>query len=416
MDIQFCDLCNESVPKADMDLGWAAQRGGRIICLRCEAAMTRESGGGPQAKVQGAGGAPAGGGVAVSGAPAIPHGAGSAARSEAQTASSSHGPDRASARAEIGTRDPLAESSTPEPSQAAGQGAGLGWVALVFAAGATAFLVDWGRRTQGDMEQRFERTAARASEAEQRSRRRAGELAAQLAESEARLREEFAEGLAPVLEQVGKLRADLERHDRRFEEEQQALELVRSNGDARHRTYQLTFDRQAALLERIDTDQRSYRDRIIKLEEDLRGISKGAIPRSLLPGGGEATSSDGTPTWQGILPDLEHASSAIRLEAVYALGDTKDLRVVPHLLPRLKDEDLFVRLATARILEALDAEEGIPGLIDALEDRETAVREAAVLALRSITGQNFRFEASASEADRSVRVRAWRAWYEKQGK
>jgi len=46
MNVFFCDLCNESIPQADLDLGRAVRRNERLICAACEAAM---SGGAPLA-------------------------------------------------------------------------------------------------------------------------------------------------------------------------------------------------------------------------------------------------------------------------------------------------------------------------------------------------------------------------------
>jgi HEAT repeat protein len=81
----------------------------------------------------------------------------------------------------------------------------------------------------------------------------------------------------------------------------------------------------------------------------------------------------------------------------------------------LKDPDLFVRMATARALGDLKSERAIGPLIDALEDQETSVREAAVVALRVTTGRNFKFDPLASETDRARKVKAWRDWYKKSG-
>jgi len=101
---------------------------------------------------------------------------------------------------------------------------------------------------------------------------------------------------------------------------------------------------------------------------------------------------------------------------VYALGETNDAAVVPHLVPMLADPDLFVRMATIRVLdENLSARSAAPALIDALEDEESAVREAAMLALRSLTGRDFRFDPLAGPGDRSKRVKAWRDWWKRDG-
>jgi len=56
---------------------------------------------------------------------------------------------------------------------------------------------------------------------------------------------------------------------------------------------------------------------------------------------------------------------------------------------------------------------GIPALIDALEDPEASVREAAVVSLRAITARDFRFDPGAKESERAKRVKAWRDWWKK---
>jgi len=386
MDISFCDLCNESVPQADLKPGGVERYAGRLICTRCSAAMTSEG-------------------------PAPAPGAVSAAPPEI----TSHGARRLDVGAKAPENDARVDPPVPPMAQSGG-GSGVGWVALVFGTAAIAFLVDEGRSFEATVADRFQETQAAAVSADQRAERRAARLAAQILESETRTVEHIAEQLVPIQAELAELRGGLDRQALRWDDLKQELELARADGEARYTTTKLSFDRQNAQLKRLDEDQRFYRDRIIELEEGLRGMAQAGVPRSLLPGGGVATPTDGTPRWTSILPDLEHASAAIRLEAVYALGETKDGLVVPHLLPRLRDEDLFVRLATARILEALQATQAVPNLIDALEDPESAVREAAVGALREITGRNFSFDANGTATDRAIRVRDWRAWWKKSDK
>lgn len=41
MDIQFCDICSESVPLHDLEVGSAKRFGGRVVCKNCDEAMTR---------------------------------------------------------------------------------------------------------------------------------------------------------------------------------------------------------------------------------------------------------------------------------------------------------------------------------------------------------------------------------------
>ena len=66
MKILFCDLCNESVPQGDLDLGRAFMRKGRVVCGKCDKLMTQRdelsaalSGGGASAGSGPFGGSPA---------------------------------------------------------------------------------------------------------------------------------------------------------------------------------------------------------------------------------------------------------------------------------------------------------------------------------------------------------------------
>ena len=103
------------------------------------------------------------------------------------------------------------------------------------------------------------------------------------------------------------------------------------------------------------------------------------------------------------------------LDAVYAMGDSEDPAVVPHLQGMLTDGDLFVRMATCRVLMDLGARSAIPPLIDALGDDQSAVREAAMVALRELAGRNFRFDPVAPQAERAKRQAEWRAWWTREG-
>jgi hypothetical protein len=79
----------------------------------------------------------------------------------------------------------------------------------------------------------------------------------------------------------------------------------------------------------------------------------------------------------------------------------------------LADNDVFVRMACARVLGDLGQTTAVPALIDALEDAEAPVREAASIALRSVTGKDLRFDPLGNEADRAKKVKAWREWWKK---
>jgi hypothetical protein len=78
----------------------------------------------------------------------------------------------------------------------------------------------------------------------------------------------------------------------------------------------------------------------------------------------------------------------------------------------LGDADIFVRMAACRHLGDIGSVEAIPALIDTLEDEEASVREAALVALRGLSGQSIPFDPLARDGDRSKRVKAWREWWE----
>ncbi len=173
-------------------------------------------------------------------------------------------------------------------------------------------------------------------------------------------------------------------------------------------------------LSAMETDQAFYGERLAQLDEQLRAIETmrpgafAAGPNLADVAGGDGAAAGPAP-WEGLLPDLGHQHAGIRMEAVYELSETGDRRVVPHLIPMLRDEDLFVRMATTRALMDLSAKAGVPGLIDTLEDASSPVREAAMVALRRITGREFGFEPQASVSQRATRVKAWREWWNKEG-
>lgn len=374
MEIHFCDLCNESVPDVDLALGRAVRRGSRVVCGACERAMSSGTGTSPWETLPREGGT-------LSGAPG---------------------------------RDPGPPSAHPGPgsAQAAARtgspGLALALVALLFSAGAAAlFARELNREREGRAEAvrdlsgsladatRIQGRRAAALEAE--GERLAAELRAGLADQGSALRAGFAElsaGLAAfearlgsLAEGLGGLRADLARGDedtgRRLDELAGRLAAQREDG----RQLGLRLDGLAQALDEAAT-------------------RAPAIPPVSPP-------DQAAPAWRERLADLSSPDAGLRYYAVIDLAASGDPAVVEHLAPRLADEDLFVQMAAARVLGELGAPAAIEPLIDALEDREEAVRETAVLSLRALSGRNFRFDPLASPAERARRVAAWRDWWAK---
>ena len=417
MEILFCDLCNESVPQGDLVTGTAYYRKGRLICRDCDRAM----GGEHDHPAEKSGSEGEGGSTRGATAPRP---------TATATAERPRVPD---ALPPGGLREsaPRAYDAPPQaPPVPQGGGAGgvlLGILALGFSG--TAAWLTVGELEEMESEAAVSRGALARSieDLEDRGSRLADDLerrfaaAADHAEAAAR-----AQGEA-LADEIAALRAQLEAFGEREVEVAGALaaldqRILGSEARAGERTDALRGD-----FSRLEKDIRFFSDRLIELEENLRILSAGGpiaggtgpIAPAVVPGGGGSSAAGGATggvkAWTGLLADLQSDNPGIRLDAIYALGETRDPEVVPHLVPMLQDEDLFVRMATARMLEDLDARAAVPSLIDALEDDQSAVREAAMVALRALTGEEFGFEPVASPADRARRVKLWRDWWKKNG-
>jgi hypothetical protein len=159
---------------------------------------------------------------------------------------------------------------------------------------------------------------------------------------------------------------------------------------------------------RGEDDTRTLAEKVGELEAGVM------VVRESTPVAQPMDRTPSAPAWHQQLPGLKSDSASTRWEAVTTLGATKDMETVPYIAPMLKDGDIFVRMAAARVLGDMGAKGAVGALIDALEDGETAVREAANIALRTITGKDFKFEPLAIEAERARRVKAWREWWKKE--
>lgn len=365
MKIQFCDLCNESVPEGDLKSGKAFLRKGRVICAVCDSSM--------------------GGGSASSQEPV---------REDTPAASP---------RAELPRA--AAPETRPKPARARRAAAPGGWAAIVLVLLLGAYI---GHRLRG-IEERAERSRSLVDGRLREAGRDLDETARRARERDDALRLElvnlFSEELDAVEDSVAATRADLAREAARADalvDQIAALSRVQLDSE------QQTGER----LDELTARAMKSRDRLEELDDRLRGAeltlaSAGAVPAAAAP------AAAAPPRYAAELADLASDNAGTRWNAVQALGETGDPAVVAHLAPVLEDPDVFVRMAVARVLGDLAAPEGIEPLIDALEDGEAVVREAAMVALHGITGRNFRFDPVATPADRAKRVKAWRGWWKK---
>lgn len=391
MDIQFCDLCNESIPVSHINGGKAFRHAGRLICVACDKAMG--GGGDPDATLQDDSGS---------------KGAGAA--------------DRAGGKQDHGIPVDAPKALSEPVTRRSGGSAGIavGLLALLVAGSGLVLLME---RLESNEQHWLALDQAR----EQGER----DWIQQAADRDARLDAQLAatreQSMAQVAELGGKFEQVFQDIGEREQEHGAILaelgsQLGQLRGEISSEGSELG-KRVGALsdsVEKLRVDQGFYADRLSQLDEQLRGVltmrpvALAAIDptaASAAPGADQGTAAP----WASLVQDLDHGEAGIRMDTVYELAETGDKRVVPHLVPMLSDADLFVRMATARSLMDLDGRAGVPALIDTLSDASGAVRDAAVVALRRITGREFGFVPLASEAERSKRIKAWRDWWKKAG-
>ena len=412
MDIHFCDLCNESVPQSDLDQGRAFLRRGRVVCASCERAMTHTAGSGPHAADPNAGTTTE---VEVEIAQAIDVLSGDP-RVEPQSIEERGIPERAAAPAETPVLAGLEESHAPAPFPAAvpaaapiasrrSAGVVVGLVALVFAAGAVAVLNESIRRNEAksaELEAKVRSQSALVDEL----RKANADANAQLADLHGRLATEIAAERDVAEKAIEDLKAGTGEIKKSNEDLSHRLDEASASATAREQEASRRHEELATSVAKSRDEGKAIQDRLAKLEED---VQKAPAPAAPAPATAEAGGSRLGP----LLSDLQSTKAAARWEAVDQIGQMKDPEAVPYLLPLLKDVDVFVRMATARVLGDLKSTSAVPALIDALEDSEAAVREAALGALRALTGKDLRFDPMASEAERSKKVKAWREWWKK---
>jgi len=110
---------------------------------------------------------------------------------------------------------------------------------------------------------------------------------------------------------------------------------------------------------------------------------------------------------------LSAADPAVRFEAVDVLAESKNVKVLPYMLPLAKDPDAFVRRLTVEGLREFRKPEAVDVLLASLLDDDENVCDTAWRSLRDLTGQKLKFEASASKDARSRAAQAWQDWWAK---
>ncbi len=392
MEIRFCDLCNESVPASDISEGRAYLRRGRVVCARCDAAMS--------------GGADEGGLALAAGAPTA---AGSGPGPASPSAPAPHGPIPGHP---VHPTHPAHGVHGAHPASGiersfGGLGLALGLLALVALAVLSRVFSARLSEAEGEHARALERADARWSSDQDAARVRIDELERALHARTLDAERVRGDERALVARELSDARGRLDAQARRVDEIAQELDLARDELRASRERAQRIED-----LARV-LDGIGQRGQELAARVDQLSAEQGAPP-SAAP----AAATEEAELWKRALPGLRSSDPMERWNSVDELGQwcaRGEREALPHLLPMLADGDALVRLSTARILGELQALEAVNGLLDALLDPEASVREAAAEALRATTKRDFGYDALADEADRARKVKLFRDWWKKAG-
>ena len=118
-------------------------------------------------------------------------------------------------------------------------------------------------------------------------------------------------------------------------------------------------------------------------------------------------------------PEVKHQVMALadedpgtRFSAVDKLLRSRDIKVLPALLPMAKDANTFVRRLTVEGLREFRRADVVETLLVALADPESIVRLTASASLRALTAQRIDFD-DTNASTRSAAQRRWQDWWEK---
>ena len=365
-EIYFCDLCNESVPLVDLDMGRATRLKGRVVCATCHRAM----------------------------------GTVAAAPIADPTAPAAHAP--LPAPGSIHSHGHTHAATHPSPS-----GAGA---ALTFGLVALAVAVTVGVWARGALD---EAASQRATD-RQEERARHDSLLARLdaaSQSDSALRASFEEraladfsavrgDLANLRGEVGSLQGLVSARVEELASSVARLELALQK------------------VERHESELLTLQQHVVETQAALQAVSQRleqALARHPAGLGAAEAAPTEDPAWLALLEQLRSANVSERYVALVGLSQSRDPRAASVVLSLLDDGDIFLRMAAARALGDLASPDAIPGLIDTLDDEEALVREAAYLSLRSITGRDLPFDAQSPDAaERAKRIKAWREWWDKE--
>lgn len=112
---------------------------------------------------------------------------------------------------------------------------------------------------------------------------------------------------------------------------------------------------------------------------------------------------------------LAEADDEYRITAAQRLAIYRDPMAAPALTECLQEQNRELRVAAAVALAACGTRESVEPLLDALEDPDPLVIQAAVMALENLTGHAEPIDAYADSHSRQSQMANWRRWFAETG-
>jgi HEAT repeat protein len=109
---------------------------------------------------------------------------------------------------------------------------------------------------------------------------------------------------------------------------------------------------------------------------------------------------------------LAGRDTSLKISAAQRLGLFRDHAAASALAEALGDSNREVRLSAAMALGSCGTRHSVGPLLNALEDPDALVAQAASTAIENISGHSFSFNAFAPKPERVTAAQRWRAWFE----
>lgn len=112
-----------------------------------------------------------------------------------------------------------------------------------------------------------------------------------------------------------------------------------------------------------------------------------------------------------LIRELQSLHPGRRISAAQRLAIFRDPAATEPLAAALAEDDRELRVAAAFALASCGTRASVPALLNALDDRDPLVAQAAAVALENLTGHRNPFDAFAAPNARRERASEWRTWF-----